>query len=320
MKLIFIGSGAFAVPSLEELEGSHHELVALFAQPDKPAGRGHALSMPKTKPVALERGIPVHQPAKIRAPEAVTLVRELLPELIVVVAYGQIIPRAILDIPPKGIINVHASLLPAYRGAAPIQWAIASGETETGVTTMLMDEGLDTGPTLLSRKQAIAPSDTTASLEPVLARIGADLLLETIDAWEKGAIEPKPQDDAAATLAPRIKKEDGRIDWSWPASRIDQRMRAFRPWPIAYAESPRSGISLRLFEATPLPKRTAASIPDAEPALPGTLLAYEGESVEVVCGEGTALRVHVVQAPGRPRMSAAAFARGRRLEPGAPFP
>lgn len=323
MKLIFIGSGAFAVPSLEALGRSSHELLGLFAQPDKPAGRGHGLSMPKTKAAALELGIPVHQPAKIRAPEAVELVRDLAPELIVVVAYGQIIPRAVLEIPPKGIINVHASLLPAYRGAAPIQWAIASGEKVTGVTTMLMDEGLDTGPVLLSREHPIAADETTASLEPALARLGAELLLETVEAWGNDAITPKPQDDAAATLAPRIKKEDGRIDWSSTALVIDRRIRAFQPWPVAYAESSDATLQVKLFQATPLPRASAkdsSSHSGVASAAPGTLLAIEGDGVSIACGEGTRLRVLEVQAPGRARMSAAAFARGRRLELGAPFP
>ena len=185
MKLVFMGSGRFAVPSFRALLDSSHTVTALITQPDKPAGRGHAIHAPPTKTLALERSVPVHQPKKMRDPESVALIQELAPDCIIVAAYSQIIPNSILDIPPKGIINVHGSLLPAYRGAAPIQWAIVRGETETGITTMQMDEGLDTGAILLQKKIPIEPENTSASLEDKLALVGAELILETLTGWRR---------------------------------------------------------------------------------------------------------------------------------------
>jgi methionyl-tRNA formyltransferase len=312
MKLVFMGSGTFSLPSLESLLQSRHEIVALITQPDKPAGRGHRLRMPPTKSYALEHDLPVHQPAKMRAPDAVALVEELDPECIVVVAYGQIIPKSVLAIPPRGIINVHGSILPAYRGAAPIQWAIARGERETGVTTMLMDEGLDTGPILLTQSMPIEKDDTSRSLTPRLAEAGATLLLRTLDVWESGDIEPTPQDDDEATLAPRIRKEDGRIDWSMTSAEIDCRIRAFDPWPAAWIELGET--PLKLWRARPLPTGEAERDADSRP--PGTLLGFDGPAVVVSCGSGTRLRLEEVQAAGKQRLPAADFFRGRRLEVG----
>lgn len=307
MKLLFMGSGDFALPSLERLlDSPDHSVEALFTQPDKPAGRGHAVRPPPTKALAAAHGVAVHQPKKVRAPESVELVRELAPACIVVVAYGQIIPTSILEIPPKGIINVHASLLPTYRGAAPIQWAIARGETRTGVTTMLMDEGLDTGPVLLQREVAIDGEDTTESLEPRLAELGAELLMETLAQWERGVLVPAPQDDALASLAPRIKKEDARVAWSASAQDIACRVRAFRPWPVAFTEL--AGGELKIWRA-----RAAAL---GHRSSPGTLLDVTAEGLLVACGDATSLLVTEVQAPGRGRLPAADFARGQRLAPG----
>jgi methionyl-tRNA formyltransferase len=258
--------------------------------------------MPPTKTPALERAIPVHQPAKVRAPETVDLIRAIAPDCIVVVAYGQIIPKSVLDIPPKGIINVHGSILPAYRGAAPIQWAIARGETETGVTTMLMDEGLDTGPILHIRKVPIDPEDTGDSLESKLAPLGAELLLETLEAWEAGRIEPKPQDDTRATKAPLIKKEHARVDWKLDAEEIAWRVRAFIPWPVAFAEL--EGTKVKIFKA---------AVADPSGGSPGETLTVENEGITVACGSGTCLRLLEVQAEGKKRMAAGAFARGQRI-------
>ena len=313
MKLVFMGSGAFALPSLESLHRSRHEIAALVTQPDKPAGRGHQLRMPATKAYALERDLPVHQPPKVTATESVALISELDPECIVVVAYGQIIPKSILSIPPKGIINVHGSLLPTYRGAAPIQWAIARGEPATGVTTMLMDEGLDTGPILLTTSIPIEKDDTSASLTPRLAETGAELLLRTLDAWERGEIEPSPQDDDKATLAPRIRKENARIDWSMTAEEIDCRIRGFDPWPVAYVEL--DGTPVKLWRGRALEADDASCEATSQP--PGTILAVDPPAVVVVCASSTRLRLEEVQASGKARMSAADFARGRRLEAGA---
>lgn len=306
MRLIFMGSGSFAVPSLEMLLASAtHDVVALFTQRDKPAGRGHRLRLPPTKPVALEHGLDVYQPAKVREPEAVDRVRELEPECIVVVAYGQIIPKSILEIPPKGIINVHASLLPRYRGAAPIQWAIAHGESETGVTTMLMDEGLDTGPILLQAKAPIDEEETSATLEPRLARIGAELLEHTLDGWASNALQPTPQNDGEATVAPLIKKEDALIAWSSPALEISRRVRAFDPWPVAYTLL--AGSPLKIWKASPREAEAARA--------PGTIVGISPKGLDVACGQGT-LVIETVQPAGKKRMDAVGFARGRRLQPG----
>ena len=302
-----MGSGAFALPSLEALLDSSHPVLALITQPDKPAGRGHELRMPKTKSLALERGIAVHQPPKVRAETAVELVRGIAPDVIVVVAYGQIIPASILEIPPLGMVNVHGSLLPRYRGAAPIQWAIARGETETGVTTMLMDVGLDTGPILLQKEIAISDDDTGGTLEAKLAPLGAELLLRTLSRWERGDLVPIPQDNAQATLAPRIKKEEALVDWSRPATEIHCRVRAFDPWPVAFVRL--EGGQLRIWKTRVAPAGSAETDP-------GRILGVEGEGLTVACGGRSALTVEEVQPAGKGRMTGSAFARGKRLAPG----
>jgi methionyl-tRNA formyltransferase len=308
MRILFMGSGAFALPSLEALLDSSHVVAALVTQPDKPAGRGHEVRMPRTKAVALERGLAVHQPPRVRAEAAIETVRGIAPEVIVVVAYGQIIPTAILDIPKHGTVNVHASLLPRYRGAAPIQWAIARGETGTGVTTMLMDAGLDTGPILLQRTLPIDEADTGGTLEAKLAPLGAELLLETLSKWSRGEITPVPQNNDEATLAPRIKKEEALLDWSRTATEIHQRVRAFDPWPVAFVPLP-GGAALRIW-------KTRVPAPIASGDVPGRILRVERDSLLVACGGRTALLVDEVQPAGKEKMSASAFARGRRLEPG----
>jgi methionyl-tRNA formyltransferase len=285
-----------------------HGLVALITQPDRERGRGRALAAPPLKPVAEARGVRVLQPARVRDPRALEELRALAPELQVVVAYGQILPRALLDLPERGTVNVHASLLPAYRGAAPIQWAIASGETETGVTTMLIDEGLDTGPTLLARRTPIGPAETAGELEPRLARLGADLLLDTLRGLADGSLAPKPQDAARASLAPMIRKTDGRIDWNTPAQAIERRVRGFNPWPGAYALL--AGRSIKVL-------RAAAGAASDDPA--GTVTAIEPDAVVVACGAGTALALLEVQPESRRPMPAPAFAAGARLRPGARF-
>lgn len=305
MKLLFMGSGGFAVPSLRALLDSPHEVLALITQPDKPAGRGHELRSPPTKDLALERSVPVHQPKKVREPESVALIQGLAPDCIVVAAYGQIIPRTILDIPSKGIINVHGSILPAYRGAAPIQWAIVRGETETGVTTMLMDEGLDTGAILLQEKLPIEPDDTSRKLEDKLAQVGADLILETLSRWGAGSITPIPQDDTRATLAPRIKQVDALVDWSQTAVEIERATRGFVPWPVAHTTL--GGKKVKLWSAAVTPSGEAAA---------GKTISVGPEGILVGCGGGTRLRLLELQAEGKKRMAAASFARGQHLSPG----
>jgi methionyl-tRNA formyltransferase len=308
LRIVFMGSGAFAVPSLEALLDAGHEVAALVTQPDREKGRGQALAAPPTKPVALRHGLQVLQFRRVREPEAQEALRELRPELQVVVAFGQILPRSVIDIAPRGTVNVHGSLLPLYRGAAPIQWAIANGETETGVTTMLIDEGLDTGPMLLRRRLAIGPTETAAELEPRLAQLGAEALLETVRGLADGSLRPEPQDHAQATLARILQKEDGRVDWSRPAQSIACRARGFSPWPGAFTLH--EGRLLKLLRVAP----EAAS---GSAASPGTVVATVADGVLVACGEGTALRLVEVQPESRRAMPAAAWAAGARLRPGA---
>ncbi len=227
MRIVFLGTPAFAVPSLERVAS---EVVAVYTQPDRPRGRGQELAMPPVKEAALRLGLVVHQPVKIRG--VVEELRSWNADVMIVVGYGQIIPQSILDIPPLGILNVHASLLPKYRGAAPIQWAIARGETRTGVTTMRINAGLDTGDMLLKWETEIGPDETAVELSDRLAPAGADLLRRTLD--ELPRIVPEPQDDSQATYAPILKKEDGLIDWSRSAREIANRVRGFQPWPGCY--------------------------------------------------------------------------------------
>ena len=306
MRIVFLGSGSFAIPCFEALLDAGHDVPALVTQPDREKGRGQALSPPPTKPVAERRGLAVLQPRRVRDPEAQEALRRLAPELQVVVAFGQILPRGVIDIAPRGTVNVHASLLPKLRGAAPIQWAIANGETETGVTTMLIDEGLDTGPTLLSRATPIGPEETAAELEPRLARLGAELLLETVRGLQAGTIVPVPQDHGRATLAPLLKKEDGRVDWSSPAARVASRARGFHPWPGAFT----------LHEGRLVKVLRVREAPAAGAAEPGTITAVASDGVAVACGEGTAVRLVEVQPESRRAMPAAAWAAGARLRPG----
>jgi methionyl-tRNA formyltransferase len=307
VRVVFLGSGSFAIPCFEALLDAGHEVPAVVTQPDREKGRGQALAPPPLKPAAERRGVPVLQVRRVREPESLEALRRLEPELQVVVAFGQILPRAAIDAAPRGTVNVHASLLPKLRGAAPVQWAIATGETETGVTTMLIDEGLDTGPTLLARATPIGPAETAADLESRLARLGADLLLDTVRGLAAGTLPPKAQDATRATHAPMLKKEDGRIDWSRPAPVTACRARGFFPWPGAFTvHEGRLLKTLRVAEAA-----RPAGAPE-----PGTVLAVGPGDVTVACGEGTALRLVEVQPESRRAMPAAAWASGARLRPG----
>jgi len=305
VRIVFLGSGAFAVPSLRALVEGGHEVAAVVTQPDREKGRGRVVQPPPVKPAAQELGLRVLQPPKIRAPEAIDALRALAPELQVVVAYGQILPRAVIDIAPRGTVNVHSSLLPRYRGAAPIHWAVVNGDAETGVTTMLIDEGLDTGPTLLSRATPIGPEETTPELERRLAALGGAVLLETLDGLAKGTLRPVPQDHAAATLAPLLEKDDGRIDWSQAAEAIARRVRGLQPWPGT--ATTHGGRDVKILRARVEAPRDAA---------PGRVEAVDGDGFVVGCGGGTALRVLEVQPESRRTMPAAAFAAGARLAAG----
>jgi methionyl-tRNA formyltransferase len=286
--IVFLGTPAFAVPSLERVANN---VAAVYTQPDRPRGRGQEIAMPAVKEAALRLGLPVHQPPKIRG--VVEELRQWKPDLMIVVGYGQIIPQAILDIPPLGIINVHASLLPKYRGAAPIQWAIARGETHTGVTTMRINAGLDTGDMLL--KSETGADETAVELSGRLAVAGADLLERTLQ--ELPRITPQPQDDSQATLAPILTKEDGRIEWGRPAREIADRIRGFQPWPGGYTFA--GGRKLAIWKAR---------------AVDGVMRPGEVASrFRVGCGQGL-LEVIEVQPEGKKRMSAAAFLSGHQVE------
>jgi methionyl-tRNA formyltransferase len=302
MRIVFLGTPEFAVPSLKRLHESGHDIAAVYTQPDRPAGRKQELMPPPVKQAAASLGLLIRQPEKIRRPEVIEEIRQLQPEVMVVVGYGQILPQSLIDIPPLGIVNVHASLLPKYRGAAPIQWAIARGETVTGVTTMLIDAGLDTGDILLARQTPIGPEETAEELSARLAVLGADLLVETLEGLRAGTIVPRPQDHSQATLAPLLKKEDGRIDWRLPAREIFNRARAFVPWPGAYTEF--RGGRLHIWRCRP-----------AEPSLAGPpgLLKQVGRRLLVACGDGASLELLEIQQEGRKRMSAEAFLNGVRL-------
>jgi methionyl-tRNA formyltransferase len=308
VRIVFMGSGRFAVPSLHALAEAGHELLAAVTQPDREQGRGRKLLPPPLKRAALERGLRVLQPERIRDPETLQQLSGLAAELHVVVAYGKILPRDALAIPARGTLNVHASLLPGYRGAAPIAWAIVNGERETGVTTMLLDEGMDTGPTLLSRSTSIAPDETAGQLEERLSRLGASLLLETLDGLARGDLAPTPQDSARASYAPLLKKEDGRVDWAAEATTIERRIRGFQPWPGVVANV--EGRGLKLLKA----RVETGAAGDG-----GTVLAVDGEGIVVACGSASALRLLEVQPESRRAMSAEAFAAGARLRPGQRF-
>jgi methionyl-tRNA formyltransferase len=256
--------------------------------------------------VAERLGIPVLQLERVRRPEAQAALRELAPELSVVVAFGQILPRAVIDIAPRGAVNVHASLLPRLRGAAPIQWAIANGDSETGVTTMQIDEGLDTGPLLLARPLAIEPDETAAELEPRLARLGGELLVETLAGLERGTITPVPQDAARATLAPLLHKEDGRVDWTRSARALACRARGFYPWPGAHTQH--DGRLIKLIRVRERPEPAGAA--------PGEVVELSPAGVSVACGEDSRLLLEEVQPESRKAMPAGAWAQGARLHRG----
>jgi len=297
VRLVYLGTPQFAVPTLERIVKTGHEVAAVFTQPDRPKGRGHKDAMPPVKEAALRMGLEVFQPERVRRPEVIEQLRALSPQVMVVVGYGQILPQAILDIPSKGIINVHASLLPKYRGAAPIQWAIARGETRTGVTTMKIDAGLDTGDMLLKWETGIGPEETALELGDRLADAGADLLVRTLT--ELDSISPEKQDEAQATYAPILKKEDGRIDWSMSAGEIVNRVRGFLPWPGCYGSL--RGQRFHVWKAQ-----------QAEGPFHAGQLKVVGKRLYSGC-KGGAIELLEVQLEGKKRMTAAAFLNGFML-------
>jgi methionyl-tRNA formyltransferase len=301
MQLIFLGTPDFAVPTLDALVAAGHTVLEVVTQPDRPKGRHQTLTPSPVKLAAQRHNLPVWQPERIRHADSVAHLRALAPEAMVIVGYGQIIPQAIIDIAPLGIINVHASLLPELRGAAPIQWSVARGHEKTGVTTMRIDAGLDTGDIALKWETLIDPDETAPELSSRLASAGADLLLQTLDGLAKGTIKPIPQDSANATLAPILKKEDGRIDWTLPAKTIHNLIRGLQPWPGAYTMF--RGQSLHLWRS-----RLVATKRNLEP---GVLIQDGG--VFAVAGDGASLELIELQLEGRKRMPAGVFANGHRL-------
>jgi len=307
LRLVFMGTPDFAVPSLQVLIDSDDPVVGVFTRPDQPSGRGMVMHTPPVKVLAESHGVPVFQPAKLRVPGVLEQLQSWQPDLIVVAAYGKILPNSILDLPPHGCINVHASLLPKYRGAGPIQWAIAQGEVKTGVTIMRISERMDSGDILLQRPIPIAADDTGGTLHDKLARLGADALAETLQLLKRGELVARPQDEAEATYAPLIKKEDGRIDWSREAIVIERHIRAFNPWPSAYTTV--SGKLLKIFAAQVEPHARQSS------QTPGTIIEVTPVSLVVATG-AKALALTEVQLEGKKRLPIEDFLRGYPLSPG----
>jgi methionyl-tRNA formyltransferase len=301
MRIVFIGAGEIGVPTLQGLLKSEHEIVGVVTQPDKPVGRAQLVDPPPIKKVVAATKVPVFQPPRIKDPRAVEDIRALKPDVIVVMAYGQILPRDVLEIPKIACLNLHASLLPRWRGAAPIQAAIAAGDCVTGITVMYVDEGLDTGDILLQRTIDIAPADTGGLLHDRLAKVAPEALRESLELLAKGRAPRIPQDKAFATYAPKLKREDGRIDWSDPAEAIERKIRAFDPWPGAFMAIKSNGTrNLKIF---------SAEVVDVE-GRPGEILRSQNELV-VAAGK-RALSLRKVQLEGKQRMTATEFLRGHR--------
>jgi methionyl-tRNA formyltransferase len=304
LNLVFCGTPRFAVPTLSKVVEAGFHVHLVVTQPDRPKGRGLELFVSPVKECALQLGLPVVQPESIkRNEEFQSQLREINPDAILVVGYGRIIPQWMLDLPPLGNLNLHASLLPKYRGAAPIQWAIARGETVTGITTMRIDAGLDTGDILLQEEVPIAPDDTAETLAPKLAAVGAELTVATLHGLQAGRVHSRQQNHAESTLAPILRKEDGIIDFSRPASEILNRMRGFQPWPGAYTKF--RGKNLQVWKAAL-----------AKGALSSSELRVEGDHLLAGCGDNTAIELLELQLEGKRRSSAADFLRGYRPQPG----
>ena len=308
MRIVFMGTPQAAVPTLRQCVTDGHEIVAVWTQPDKPAGRGNKVTFSPVKEFALSHGLKVFQPAKIKNEEAKQLFASHDADVAVVVAYGRILPDEFLRAPRRGCINVHFSLLPLYRGAAPTNWAIVNGESETGVTTMFIEPTLDTGPILLQSKTEIGETEAAPELMQRLAEIGASLLGETLARLDE--LTPRPQRDQDATFAPMLKKEDGLIDWSRSAVEIERRVRGFQPWPNAYTSFGSKGLTIWRAQPVDLPN------PDVTP---GEVIVAHGDELRVSCGEGTALRLIEVQPEARKRIPVRDFINGMHLKVGDRF-
>ena len=310
LKLVFCGTPAFAVPSLRALIADpYFQVAAVVTQPDRPRGRGKKTASSPVKDAALESGVPVYQPEKIKSESSLDYFKRLAPDVVVIIAYGQIIPASLIAIPRLGWINLHGSLLPKYRGAAPINWAIINGEKVTGLTTMQIDAGLDTGPMLLKYQTGIGPDETALDLYAQLAEAGAPLIVETLKKLDRGEVPATPQDNSQATLAPPLKKEDGRIDWFLPAPKIYNRIRGLQPWPGAFTTF--RGAMCRIW-GKPLK-------PVAAGGMPGIILPTQEDGLLVICGGSTVLHVEQVQIEGRNRISDREFMNGARIAAGEHF-
>ncbi|MDE6686222.1 MAG: methionyl-tRNA formyltransferase [Lachnospiraceae bacterium] len=305
MDIVYMGTPDFAVPALEKLIEAGHKIVAVVTQPDRQRGRGKEVLYSPVKECALKYGIPVFQPAKIKAPEAVEQLRSYHADIFVAAAFGQILSKEILEMPRYGCVNIHASLLPKYRGAAPIQWAVINGEDKTGVTIMQMDEGLDTGDILTQREVLIAQEETGESLFEKLSILGAELLVETLDGIWRGDVVKRKQDASLSTYARMLKKEDGRIDWSRSSKQIEQQIRGMNSWPSAYTMW--NGKTLKIWKAHWNQSVHAHA--------PGTILDVERESVSIACGEGV-IRIMELQLEGKKRMAVKDFLLGYHMEEG----
>ena len=301
MRIVFMGSGEIGVPTLKGLAQAH-QVLGVFTRPDRPAGRGHKPQPTPIKGVALELGLPLYQPESVKTPESLELIRELGPEFIIVAAYGEILSKELLGTPKRGAINLHASLLPKYRGAAPIQWAIIRGEKETGITTFLMDEGMDTGETLLQRAIPIEEDDTAGSLYDKLSQLGAEVMLATLEGLERGTLKPRQQDHSQATYAPKIKKELGRLDWTKPSRELFNLIRGLNPDPGAFT----------FFRGLRLKVHRSRVIPGDFPESPGEVVDVKAGLI-VKAGEG-ALDLLEVQPEGKRRMSGLDLVRGYRAK------
>ena len=305
LRLVFMGTPEFAVPALQALLAGEDTVVGVVCQPDKPAGRRLDLHAPPVKDCARAHAVPVFQPQKIRTPEALEHLQGWQPDLIVVAAYGKILPKTLLDLPACGCINIHASLLPKYRGAAPVQWAIAHGETHSGVTIMQVSEELDAGDILLQKSVALKPDETGGSLHDTLATLSAQALMEAMALFKQGKLVTTPQDKAAVTYAPLLKKEDGEIDWTHSAVSIERRIRAFHPWPSSYTWLGNKRLKI-----------LAARLSTGEaPAVPGTIINRQDSTLSVATGQGS-LTLDRVQLEGKKALPIAAFLAGHNLKPG----
>jgi methionyl-tRNA formyltransferase len=315
LRIVFCGTPEFAVPSLRRLAerpefSSEFSIEAVISQPDRPRGRGQHASSSPVKEAALELGLHVYQPESIKSESSEDFLKRVAPDAVVIIAYGQIIPARLLAIPRLGWINLHGSLLPAYRGAAPIHWAIANGERVTGLTTMQIDAGMDTGPMLLRRELEIEPDETEPDLAVRMSAAGAELIAETLLRFDRGEISPVPQDAKNASYAPILKKENGRIDWNRPAPQIYNRMRGFTPWPGSFSTF--RGQTCHVWGRPETPELAPARRPPGE-------IILEAKEIHIACGDGTRLRLESIQIEGRKKISALEFANGARLATGERF-